>query len=47
MIKTTTTINTLSELKNPEKIIGLCSRVKLNVNIHGLYNLPDELKLKN
>lgn len=47
MFKTSTTINTLSELKNPEKIIGLHSRVKLSLNIHGIFNLPDELKLKN
>ena len=47
MFKTTTTINTLSELKNPEKILGVNSKIKLSINIHGIYNLPNELKLKN
>lgn len=29
MFKTTTTINTLSELRNPEKILGLNSKIKM------------------
>lgn len=47
MYKSTTTINTLSEIKNPEKFLGLNQKVKMQLNINGIYNLPNELKMKN
>lgn len=41
MIKT---LGTTIDWKNPDRAIGITTKVKLNFTIHGVFNIPEELR---